>query len=204
MHPPDQREHWDQRYREGNTPWETGQPSSFLQQTIAAERIAPCRALDLGCGSGIHSVWLAQQGFEVTGLDLSPLAIDLARQRAAAAGVRVEFLARDLLAPGSLGTTYEFFLDRGCYHIVRKLDRTAYLRNVANWTAPGALGLVLTGNAREPQSPGPPVVTEEEFRAEWSGAFDVLWLREGRFDPGPRDTGPPPLAWAGLLRRRPN
>ena len=42
----------------------------------------PCRALELGCGTGTNSVWLAQQGFEVTGIDLAPLAVEQAEQRA--------------------------------------------------------------------------------------------------------------------------
>lgn len=197
-----EEERWNQRYRTGDTPWETGQPSSLLRQAIAEERLAPCRALDLGCGSGINSVWLAQQGFAVTGIDLSPLAIALARQRASAAGVRVQFLAGDILALDEPRPEFDFFFDRGCYHIVRKLDVTRYLQVVASWVQPGGLGLVLAGNAREPMSPGPPVVTEEEFRAEWDQHFEVVWLREGRFDPGPRDLQQPPLAWAGLLRRK--
>ena len=195
--------HWDQHYQTGNLPWENGQPSSILQQVVADERIAPCRALDLGCGSGINSVWLAQQGFEVTGVDLSPAAIELARQRAATAGVRIQFLARDLLPLDDVRPEFRFFLDRGCYHIVRSVDVRRYVQLVADWTISGALGLVLAGNAKEPMSPGPPVVTENELRAEWGSHFDVIWLREGRFDPGPRDVQQPPLAWASLLRRKP-
>ncbi len=201
MTEPTQQARWNQRYQTGDTPWDTGQPSSILRQVIAEEKFAPCRAVDLGCGSGVNSVWLAQQGFEVTGIDLSPLAIERAVQRAAAAEVRVRFLAGDLLHFDGL-RDFQFFFDRGCYHIVRKLDVRRYVEQVADWTVSGALGLVLAGNAKEPMSPGPPVVTEEELRAEWSTHFDVVWLREGRFDPGPRDVHQPPLAWAGLLRRK--
>jgi len=46
------REHWDTRYREGDSPWDTGQPSGELLRVLREERIAPCRALELGCGTG--------------------------------------------------------------------------------------------------------------------------------------------------------
>src|SRR5262249_31777448 len=97
---------------------------------------------------------------------------------------------------------FRFFFDRGLYHIVRKIDAPRYVQTVADWTVPGALGLVLAGNAKEPMDPGPPVVSEHEFRLEWGGPFDILWLREFRFDQPPSFPGFCPLAWAGFLRRK--
>src|SRR6185312_2198551 len=83
---------WNDRYRDGNLPWDTGRPSSELQRILSQSTIRPCRALELGCGTGTNSVWLAQQGFEVTGIDLAPLAVEKAEQRARAAGVEVQFV----------------------------------------------------------------------------------------------------------------
>lgn len=169
---------------------------------IADERIAPCRAIDLGCGSGTHAVWLAQQGFDVVGVDLSPLAIEMASNRAAAAGVRVHFLAADLLALPDLDPPFQFFFDRGCYHIFRRDGQAdCYLDVVAGLTGLDARGLVLAGNAKEKHEPGPPVVTEQEFRGDWGRHFDVIWLREFRFDPSLVVPGLP-LAWSGFLRRQ--
>ena len=75
--------HWNERYAKGDTPRETGLPSSELQRVVAEVPVHPCQALELGCGTGASAVWLAQQGFDVTALDLSPLAIERARQRRA-------------------------------------------------------------------------------------------------------------------------
>src|SRR5437868_13790754 len=74
---------WDASYRSGNPPWETGRPSEELQRVIAEQGIRPCRVVELGCGTGINAIWLAQQGFDVTALDFSPLAIAKAQKRAA-------------------------------------------------------------------------------------------------------------------------
>lgn len=191
---------WEDRYRTGDTPWDTGRPSSELRRVLADEKIAPCPAIELGCGTGTNAVWLAQQGFDVTAVDLIPQAIDRARQRAAEAGVRVRFLVADVLQPLAVDGPFGFFFDRGCYHVVRRIDVRPYLENVARVTAPGGVGLVLAGNARERLDPGPPVVTEEELRAEWGGRFEIVWLREFRFDEV-AVMSVRPLAWSCLLRK---
>ena len=192
---------WEGRYRSGDIPWDSGHPSTELQRVLAEEGIQPCRAIELGCGTGSNAVWLASLGFEVTAVDISPLAIGRAQERAASAGVFVRFLTADVLDPPDLGGPYDFFFDRGCYHVVRRVDVRRFLRTLAQLSGPGALGLVLAGNARESQSPGPPVVTENEIRQELGRVFDVVRLREFRFDEtGPSDARP--LAWSCLLKRR--
>jgi SAM-dependent methyltransferase len=194
--------HWNQRYEKGETPWDTGQPSSELRRVLAENPIRPCRALELGCGSGTNAVWLARQGFDVTALDLSPLAIERARQRAEASGVAMRFLAADVLhPPEELIGPFDFFFDRGCYHVVRREDVSGYLETLRRLTHPGTLGLVLTGNAREPHDPGPPVVSEEEIRTELGSLFDVIRLREFRFDQV-EGVSTQFLGWSCLLRRR--
>lgn len=192
---------WNERYRDGNLPWDTGRPSAELQQVLQRRPIQPCRALELGCGTGTNCVWLAQQGFEVTGVDVAPLAIEQAEQRAQAAGVRVQFLAADLLALPELSGPFNFFFDRGCYHAVRREAPEQYVRAVARQLTTGARGLVLAGNAREPHDPGPPVVTEEQIRAELGTAFQILDLHEFHFDEAP---GVPErfLGWSCLVEKR--
>jgi SAM-dependent methyltransferase len=193
---------WDVHYQSGKPPWETGQPSAELARIIAEERIQPCRTIDLGCGSGINAVWLAQQGFDVTAVDFSGLAIQKAEQRALAAGVTVRFLPSDVLAlPDNVGE-FPFFFDRGCYHAVRRGDVQGYLRTLRRITAPGSIGLVLAGNAKDPHEPGhgPPVVSEEELRAELGSTFEIVRLREFHFDQIEGD-GVQFLAWSCLLRR---
>jgi hypothetical protein len=43
---------WNDHYRDGNLPWDTGRPSSELQRVLTQHNIQPCRALELGCGMG--------------------------------------------------------------------------------------------------------------------------------------------------------
>jgi SAM-dependent methyltransferase len=177
---------WNERYRQGDIPWDTGRPSAELARVAAEEKLAPCRAIELGCGTGTNAVWLASQGFDVTGVDVSPLAIERARQRAVAAGVRVRFVEADVLDPPDLGGPFQFFFDRGCYHVVRRVDIDRFLKTLSKITQAGALGLVLTGNAREPHDPG---------------IFEIVRLREFRFETAGPDV-PPFLAWSCLVRKK--
>ena len=192
---------WNDHYRDGNLPWDTGRPSSELQRACRRYAIQPCRALELGCGTGTNSVWLAQQGFEVTGIDLAPLAVERAEWRASDAGVDAQFVVADILDSPDLDGPFAFFFDRGCYHAVRRKAPERYAPAVAQLLAAGGRGLILAGNAREPHDPGPPVVTEAQIRDELGLAFQILDVREFRFDEAP-GVSERFLAWSCLVEKR--
>lgn len=194
-------EHWDARYVQGDTPWDTGRPSEELTRVLDEERIAPCPAVELGCGTGTNAIYLASRGFDVTAVDISPTAIDRCRMRRASTDVRIRCLQADLLdPPEDIGGPYKFFFDRGCFHILRLVDRQGYFRTLERITAPGTQGLILTGNAREPMEHGPKPVSEKELHAEWGPLFEIVRLREFRFD-ATREGEARPLAWSCLVRR---
>jgi SAM-dependent methyltransferase len=73
-----------------------GEPSSVV--LAALDRLAPGRALDLGCGNGRHAMWLAEHGWRVTAVDFSTEALRQAREHAVASGVEVDWVEADLAA----------------------------------------------------------------------------------------------------------
>src|SRR2546421_4676027 len=77
-------------------PWHREQPPALLERAIA-QRTARGPALDLGCGQGVHAVYLAQQGFSVAGVDFVAAAVAAAGTRAEQAGVEVELLECDVV-----------------------------------------------------------------------------------------------------------
>jgi methyl halide transferase len=117
--------------------------------------------------------------------------------------VPVRFLVADLSESWQLGGPYGFFFDCGCYGAVRRQSgRTDYLHTLARIVRPGALGLLLVGNAREPEEEqGPPVLTAAQLRADFRGLFEVVRLRECRFDAADAHARKY-LAWSCLLRKR--
>src|SRR5262249_20828667 len=79
---------WNERHCRGGAWAKTG-PSQELQRVLKEGWIPPGRVLELGCGMGIDAVYLAPQGFDVTAVDASPLAVEQARARARTAGVSI-------------------------------------------------------------------------------------------------------------------
>ena len=87
-------EAWNERYASRGMVWGTD-PNRFLAEY--ATGLTPRRILDLGCGQGRNAVWLATQGHRVTGIDLSPVAIEQARRLAADHAVEVTLEAADVV-----------------------------------------------------------------------------------------------------------
>ena len=87
------REKWDARYREGAFAGRT-HPSALLKDWIG--RLPKGRALDLGCGAGRNSLFLAREGFEVTGIDISAAGLERARSSARNAGLHIGWRQQDL------------------------------------------------------------------------------------------------------------
>ena len=88
-----EREDWDRRY-EGSEPLWPATPNRFLVSEV--DGLGPGAALDVGCGEGRNAVWLAERGWQVTGVDFSPVALDKARRLAEARGTSVEWVQADL------------------------------------------------------------------------------------------------------------
>jgi SAM-dependent methyltransferase len=140
-------------YQVGFTPWEEGVTDGPAAAQIARlfeheerERGKPYGpALDLGCGSGIWSVILAQRGWQVTGIDIVQKAVSRARERAKAAEVAARFVCGDVTALQSAGIEpgFRLILDFECFNHLSKTQRQAVGRGVSHVAAPDATLLVL-------------------------------------------------------------
>ena len=153
-------------YHVGFTPWEEGATGGPAAEQIARlfereerERRQPYGpALDLGCGSGIWSVILAQRGWQVTGVDIVPKAVRRAQARAKAAGVAARFVCGDVTALQSAGIEPGFglILDFECFNHLNEAQRQAVGEEVSVVAAPNATLLVLAWEPakRWPLAPG--------------------------------------------------
>lgn len=140
---------WDQRYSFMTTP-PGGRPSAALAR-FAAQR-QPGTALDLGCARGDDAIWLGRQGWIVTGVDVSQVAVAAAHEAAKAAGVaeRTHFACYDLdetFPPGHFDLVSAMFL-----HSPVEFRRTDVLRRAANSVAVGGLFLAVSHGSRPPWS----------------------------------------------------
>src|SRR5690554_3392045 len=125
-------EHWEARYNEdGEERIWSGKVNSTVADVVAT--LVPGTALDLGCGEGGDAVWLAQQGWTVTGVDISPSATRRAAAAAEAAAVGVRFLAEDLT---TWRTDQSFDLVTATFfHSKVELERTRILQYAASLVA---------------------------------------------------------------------
>src|SRR5438128_3257238 len=115
-------------YLFGFKPWDSGVPPPELVSVVEGpERLTPGHALDLGCGTGTNSIYLAQHGWQTTGIDFVPRAINAARRKAAAAGVSPRFIVGDVtrLTELGVGSGYDLLLDLGCFHSIPETGRDA-------------------------------------------------------------------------------
>jgi SAM-dependent methyltransferase len=124
-------------YRWFRMPWEIG-PRQELVELVSSGRLRPGRTVDLGCGTGANAVFLAQHGFEVTGIDFAPAALAKAAAKAAAAGVQVRFLEDDLTRLRHRLGTFDLLVDYGTLDDLSPANRTRYVDNVLPLARPGA------------------------------------------------------------------
>lgn len=176
------RERWDARYREQG-------PCAASPSTLVAslDDLLPRRgrALDVAGGAGRHAVWLARRGLDVTLVDVSPVALDLARAAAGAAGVALDAraldLERDPLPPGPWDVIVDF------HYLQRDL-----FASFARLLAPGGVLVFVqptrTNLERHPR-PGPAHLLDdgEATRLVAGLPLEVLrldegWLAEGRHE----------------------
>lgn len=175
-------------YRFGFTPWDGHKEAARLTELIeGTNRLPPGRALDIGCGTGGASLYLAEHGWDVTGLDFVPLALKRAKKKAGNKK-NLRFLhgdatkLRTYVEPG-----FDLVLDGGCMHGMSAGHRDAYVPEVTAVAKPGAYLVLLSfleGNKAGPRGMNPPEV-EQRFANGWkllsaepdpaiSGAKDIL------------------------------
>jgi SAM-dependent methyltransferase len=164
-------------YLFGFTPWEqmAGLPvaeqiSAIFDREEAGREPPYGRALDLGCGSGVWSVKLAQRGWEVTGVDVVPKAVRRARDRARKAGVEPRFIEGDVseLRAAEVGSGFRLLLDFGTVHGLGEAQVKAVGRAVSEVAAENGT-LVMIAAKPGHRGPMPRGLSRAEIEAAFTG-----------------------------------
>lgn len=169
-------------YRFG-APWELGVRRE-LRQLVESGRLRPApgdTAIDLGCGTGANTLFLAQNGWDTVGVDFSPVAIEKAKARSRGSGGPgdLRFVVGDLSAQSVKGAEgpFDFLVDYGTLDDLQEPHRTRMAELITRIAAPGARFLMYCFYGRSGDLPRPlrgrlsasiePGEVEEKFGADW-------------------------------------
>ena len=186
---------WDWMYLFKKTPWDTGITPPEIVSMIESGKVSIGRALDLGCGTGTNAIYLARQGFEVTGIDISRRAISLAKRKVRSAQladrVRVERGDVTLLRRWATGQSIDFAYDIGCFHNLKAEARQHYVTALTAVLKPGACYMLY---AFEPQADRAGVALDD-IAALFDAAYQLDGMRRGG------DSSGRGSAWYTLMKR---
>lgn len=164
-------------YAVGFTPWEQANRADAgrLEEFFRREELehgGPGKALDVGCGTGVHTLTLARNGWDVTGVDVVDRALSQARARLVRAHVAAKVVRADAttLPADTVGDGYDFVLDLGCFHGLTPPQRADMARAVTARTKHDATLLMFAFGKRV----GPPFMPAGATREQIEKAY-VGW-----------------------------
>lgn len=162
---------YDELYRDtadsGGPPWDIGGPQPALA-AVLGDGVKGPKVLDLGCGTGDLAIALARRGYEVTAIDISRVAIDMARAKAADEGLTVHFEVQDATELSLPSAPFDSVFDSGLLHsLIRRGggEVDEYLALLPGLAAPGATVFVLAVSREAGHGWS---VTEELLRAAFA------------------------------------
>ncbi|MDQ6970283.1 MAG: class I SAM-dependent methyltransferase [Mariprofundus sp.] len=175
---------WEEQYRDDDVetmPWFCPDLDHDVAAALDDLNIAPATALDIGAGPGTQSIALAKLGFQVTGTDISPSAVNKAQLRAEKENVVISFVHDDVLQT-QLNATFALIIDRGCFHVIEPEQQADYLKSVTHLLDDGGYLFLKTFHKQEDCEQGPPNRFEAaDISQIFAADFDLIESRDSAF-----------------------
>jgi SAM-dependent methyltransferase len=211
---------WDAAYAESTPPpWDVGQPQPAFVR-LAEQGLLTGQVLDVGCGTGEQTLLAASSGADALGVDISPLALEQARGKAAARGIpaatggqigsaatggqigSARFEVGDALSLADLGLSFDTIIDSGLFHIFDDESRTRYVASLASVLRPGGHLYLMCFSDRQPGTFGPRRISQDELRAAFRDGWtiDTIAAESFAINTGAFDTATA-QAWLATIAR---
>ena len=177
------KEIFKQAYEKPRAPWTKTEPPQELVKLIEKRKIRPCKTIDIGCGEGFYSIYLASKGFDVTGIDISKRAIQYAKENAVSRGVNVHFVTMDIADLEQLNEKFDFVLEWGLMHQIMPSQRRKYVEDVVGLLNKDGKYLSVCFNEQSPEFGGPGKYRESpsRMRLYFASQNELRELFEPRF-----------------------
>jgi cyclopropane fatty-acyl-phospholipid synthase-like methyltransferase len=174
---------FDEAY-EGTPPWDIGRPQGVFVQLVEKGLLHESPVLDVGCGTGENSLFLAAKGFDVTGIDSAPRAIEKAKRKAKERNLKAKFLVHDAFDLKTLGRTFPTVIDNGLFHVFGDRERVRFRNQLHTMMRPGGTYFMMCFSEKEPTDwGGPRRVTKEEIRETFAPPkFRIRSIEDARFE----------------------
>jgi len=189
---------FDSAYR-GTPPWDIGRPQKEFTELVRQGEINGS-VLDIGCGSGENALFFAQEGFDVWGIDSSPLAIQKAQEKSQQRGLPVHFQVLNALELAKLNRTFDTATDSGLFHTLSDEDRPLFVKNLTAVLSPTGNYFMLCFSDKEPAGYGPRRISEREIRDTFSDGWSIRYIRPSTFENLGRAQGP--RGWLSSITKK--
>ena len=192
---------WDSAYQDQLPPWDIGRPQpAFIR--LADSGLLSGRVLDAGCGTGEQALLAAARGATALGVDLSALAIEKARGKAAERGLTARFEVADALHLERLGESFDTVIDSGLFHVFDDADRARYVTSLAAVIEPGGRYHMMCFSDSQPGVWGPRRVRREEITLAFGNGWAVGSITPDTFEVNRIEETESVSAWLADIRRR--
>ena len=173
---------WENVYK-GSPPWDIGAPQPVIVRLVGNDEIRKGRVLDIGCGLGDNSIFLAKRGFSVTCMDIARSAIEKGKAKACEQRVKVDFRVGDALKLDKyFGEGYfAAVIDSGLFHSLRNEERALFANQISRVLADGGKYFMLCFSDKELGSEGPRRISREEIRETFSKMFRINYIKDAFF-----------------------
>jgi SAM-dependent methyltransferase len=170
--------YWEHRYQTKDMPWEKGAPAPGLVDFLAAHPDLKCGTVCVpGCGTGHDARELAKHGFEVSGFDLAPSAIALARGTPVSDPARWQTIAPKFFLADFLRDEppkrFDWIFEHTLFCAIQPVEREDYVRAVLKWLKPGGTYLAVNYFDCDPDGPPFPTTRAEQLET-FSPHFELL------------------------------